>query len=153
MTTTVDGLSTQQLCYRADPQANTIAWLVWHLSRIQDDHLAAAFGTEQVWITDGWLDRFALPFEPAAHGYGHTTEDVSAVRAGADLLADYHDATHAQTVRLLTGISDADLDRIVDERWDPPVILGVRLVSVIGDDLQHVGQAAFIRGLLERSNN
>lgn len=150
---TIQGLSTRQLCYRADPPANTIAWLVWHLTRIQDDHLAAAFATEQIWISGGWVDRFALPFEPTAHGYGHTTEEVGAVRVDADLLTGYHEATHARTVELLAGVTEGGLDRVVDDRWDPPVTLGVRLVSVISDDLQHVGQAAFIRGLLERSDS
>jgi hypothetical protein len=44
-------------------------------------------------------------------------------------------------------VTPADLDRVVDKRWDPPVTLGVRLVSVVDDDAQHVGQAAYVRGL------
>lgn len=147
----VTGLTVDQLAYRADPQANSMAWLVWHLTRIEDDHLAAAFGTEQVWIADKWVERFGLPFEPEAHGYGHRTEDVGKVRVAADLLTGYQDAVHARSVQLLATVSDADLDRVVDDRWDPPVTLGVRLVSVIADALQHVGQAAFIRGVQERS--
>lgn len=146
----VTGLTVDQLAFRADPQANSIAWLVWHLTRIEDDHLAAAFGAEQVWVADQWVERFGLPFAPEAHGYGHTTEDVGQVRVGADLLAGYQDAVHARSVQLLLTVSDADLDRVVDDRWDPPVTLGVRLVSVVADALQHVGQAAFIRGLEER---
>ena len=51
----------------------------------------------------------------------------------------------------MSGLTDADLPRVVDERWDPPVTLGVRLVSVISDCLQHAGQAAFVRGILLRS--
>jgi hypothetical protein len=38
---------------------------------------------------------------------------------------------------------------VVDASWDPPVTLGVRLVSVISDDLQHAGQAAYLRGMIE----
>ena len=57
---------------------------------------------------------------------------------------------HAQTIALVSGVTDADLSRVVDEAWDPPVTLGVRLVSVISDGLQHAGQAAFIRGILRR---
>lgn len=146
----VTGLTVDQLAFRADPQANSIAWLVWHLTRIQDDHLAAAFGTEQVWVADQWVERFGLPFAAEAHGYGHTTEDVGKVRVAADLLAGYQDAVHTRSEQLLGTVSDADLDRVVDDRWDPPVTLGVRLVSVVADALQHVGQAAFIRGVEER---
>lgn len=147
----VDGLSVDQLTERLDPQANTIAWLVWHLTRIQDDHLADVAATEQVWTADGWSDRFALPVDDAATGYGFDADDVAAVRAEAELLTGYLDAVHERTTAYIRGLEPADLDRVVDEAWDPPVTLGVRLVSVIADDLQHVGQAAFLRGVLART--
>ena len=70
--------------------------------------------------------------------------------ASGDLLLGYHDAVHEQTIRYVERLTDADLSRIVDESWDPPVSLDVRLVSVISDDLQHAGQAAFVRGVAER---
>jgi hypothetical protein len=146
----VRGLSVEQLVARLDPQANTIAWLIWHLTRVQDDHVAGAFGTEQVWTSQDWAERFALPFDVREHGYGHTAEQVTAVRVDADLLAGYFGAVHAQTRSLLASITGDELDRVVDDSYDPPVTLGVRLVSVLEDDLQHVGQAAFLRGVLER---
>ncbi|MGH9093354.1 MAG: mycothiol transferase [Acidimicrobiales bacterium] len=147
----VQGLTPEQLAVRLDPQANSIAWLVWHLTRIQDDHVAAAAGTEQVWTVEDWVSRFRLPFGPGSTGYGHGPDDVEAVRATADLLLGYYDATHGRTLAFVGGLAEADLDRVVDESWDPPVTLGVRLVSVVADDLQHVGQAAFVRGVVERS--
>jgi len=147
---TVGGLTPEQLTLRVDPQANSIAWLVWHLTRVQDDHVAGVAELEQVWISGDWTQRFALPFDARAHGYGHRSEDVAAVRASGELLIAYYDAVHEQTVKYVGTLTDADLDRIVDRAWDPPVTLGVRLVSVISDDLQHIGQAAFIRGIAER---
>lgn len=146
----VDGLTTEELAFRPDPEANSIAWLVWHLTRVQDDHVADVAGWEQVWTAAGWVERFGLPFDARAHGYGHSASEVAAVRADAALLLGYHEATHEQTVRFVERVADADLDRIVDTRWDPPVTLGVRLVSVIEDDLQHAGQAAYLRGLVDR---
>jgi Protein of unknown function (DUF664) len=146
----LDGLEPGQLAFRVDPEANSIAWLVWHLTRIQDDHLADAFRAEQVWTSQGWVERFGLPFDPGDTGYGHGPDEVAAVRAAAAELVDYHDAVHQQTTRQLAPVVDADLDRIVDRSWDPPVSLGVRLVSVVADDLQHAGQAAFVRGILQR---
>jgi uncharacterized damage-inducible protein DinB len=143
---TVDGLSEDQLAYRLGDEANSIAWLVWHLTRIQDDHVAGVAGTEQAWPK--WEGRFGLPFKPRDTGYGHGPADVAAVRVPAELLTAYHDATYERTLEYLRQVTDADLDRIVDRRWDPPVTLGVRLVSVVSDDLQHAGQAAFVRGLL-----
>jgi uncharacterized damage-inducible protein DinB len=146
----VTGLSDDDLSFRADPEANSIAWLVWHLTRVQDDHVAELAARPQAWTSAGWAQRFALPFDVWDTGYGHRSADVGAVKAGADQLARYHEAVFEDTVEFLKGLGDDDLDRIVDRRWDPPVTLGIRLVSVIGDDLQHLGQAAFVRGLLQR---
>jgi uncharacterized damage-inducible protein DinB len=147
----VTGLTPEQLAARLDDDANSIAWLVWHLTRIQDDHVADVAGSEQVWTSQGWMERFGLPFGARATGYAHSSDDVAAVRVDSgDLLTGYYDATHEQTVRFVAGVTDADLARVVDEAWDPPVTLGVRLVSVIEDDLQHGGQAAYVRGILER---
>jgi hypothetical protein len=147
----VDGLTPEQLAFRVDPEANSIAWLVWHLTRIQDDHVADAAGAEQVWTSQGWVERFGLPFDPRDTGYGHRPADVAAVQvASGRLLVDYHDAVHRQTTGWVEGLVDADLARIVDRSWDPPVSLGVRLVSVIADDLQHAGQAALVRGVVQR---
>ena len=147
----VDGLTPEQLAFRVDPEANAIAWLVWHLTRIQDDHVAGVAGAEQVWTSQGWAERFGLPFDPRDTGYGHRPADVAAVRVGSgELLVGYLDAVHEQTTGYVGGLVDADLGRIVDRSWDPPVTLGVRLVSVIADDLQHAGQAAFVRGVLRR---
>ena len=147
----VRGLTPEQLAARLDAEANSIAWLVWHLTRIQDDHVAAVARLEQVWTAQGWQPRFGLPFEPSDTGYGHRADDVAACRVeSGDVLVGYYDAVHDQTERYVEGLTDADLDRIVDERWDPPVSLGVRLVSVIDDDLEHIGQAAFVRGVLLR---
>jgi uncharacterized damage-inducible protein DinB len=146
----VDGLSADQLTARVGPEANTIAWLAWHLLRVQDDHVAEVAGSEQVWTEDGWADRFDLPFDDSATGYGFSPDDVAAVRVDSpDLLLGYAAAVHERTADFLRGLSDDDLDRVVDDNWDPPVTLGVRLVSVLSDDLQHVGQAAYVRGLLE----
>jgi uncharacterized damage-inducible protein DinB len=146
----VEGLSREELAARLDREANSIGWLIWHLTRIQDDHVAGVAGTEQVWTSGGWVERFELPLERMDHGFGHTPSQVGSVVVDAQLLRDYYDAVHAATLEYVAGLTDADLDRIVDERWDPPVTLGVRLVSVVVDDVTHTGQAAFIRGILER---
>jgi hypothetical protein len=150
----LDGLTEEQLAYRIDGHANPVSWLVWHLTRVQDDHVAAAFGTTQVWSSGGWARRFRLPPGMMDHGYAHTSEQVASVggaTASALLLLEYHEATYAQTVKLVSEISDADLDRVVDKRWTPPVTLGVRLVSVLDDDMQHAGQAAYVRGIILRA--
>jgi uncharacterized damage-inducible protein DinB len=147
----VDGLSADQLAQRPDGRGNSIGWLVWHLTRIQDDHVAEVAGTEQVWTAKGYAADFGLPFDDAATGYGHGDADVAAVRLTAEQLTAYYDAVHEATTRYVAGLADDDLPRVVDERWDPPVTLVVRLVSVVNDDLQHAGQAAYVRGLIAAS--
>ncbi|UFR06459.1 DinB family protein [Streptomyces sp. Go40/10] len=145
----LDGLGPDQLHHRPSPEANSIAWLVWHLTRVQDDHVADAFDLDQVWLSQDWEKRFGLDLPRHDTGYGHTPAKVAKVRvASADLLIGYYDAVHEQTLGVLRTLAAKDLERIVDERWDPPVSLGVRLVSVLSDDLQHVGQAAYLRGLV-----
>ncbi|WP_433479042.1 mycothiol transferase [Spirillospora sp. CA-142024] len=144
------GLPARRLAERPAERGNSIAWLVWHLTRIQDDHVADAAGTAQVWTEDGWADRFGLPLDPSDTGYGHNAAQVAAVQVeSADLLTGYHDAVHDRTVRYVASLTDDDLSRVVDRAWDPPVTLAVRLISVVSDDLQHAGQAAYVRGLLK----
>ncbi|HEY9563662.1 MAG TPA: DUF664 domain-containing protein [Nocardioides sp.] len=144
----LDGLSEDQLAHRPGPGANSIAWLIWHLTRVQDDHVADAAGLQQVWAARGFVDAFALDLPADDTGYGHTLEQAGRVRASSDQLAAYLSETHRQTIAWVGGLGEEDLDRVVDTSWDPPVTLGVRLVSVINDDTQHVGQAAYLRGLL-----
>ncbi len=144
----VEGLDEAALTTRPAAGANTLAWLAWHLTRVQDDHVSGLAGTEQVWTSGGWSRRCGLPFEDGAIGYGFDTEQVGQVRVPADQLLGYHDAVHSATVRYVQSLSDADLDRVVDESWDPPVTVAVRLVSVLSDDLQHAGQAAYVRGIV-----
>jgi DinB superfamily len=147
----VDRLGRDDLRWRPGPTANPIGWLVWHLTRVQDDHLAGLGQVDQVWTSQGAADRFGLPYPVAAHGYGHTTEDVAAFDLpGPDLLVDYHHAVHLMTLQVLDAMDDADYARIVDTRWTPPVTAAVRLVSVVNDVTQHLGQAAYVRGLLGR---
>lgn len=144
----VDGLDADQLARRPDDEANSIGWLVWHLARVQDHHVGELLDADQLWVADGWAARFGLDPEPQDIGYGHSAADVARVRpADGRVLVDYLAAVQARTDEMIAGLTPADLDRIVDRRWDPPVTLGVRLVSVADDSLQHVGQALYLRGL------
>lgn len=142
------GLDRAQLAYRPGAEANSIAWLVWHLARVQDDHIAELAGTPQCYVADGWAKKFDLPFDDTETGWGHTSDQVAQVKADAATLRGYYDAVHAATCAYLKTLGPKDYDQIIDRSWDPPVTRGVRLVSVLSDDLQHVGQAAYVRGLL-----
>lgn len=148
----VEGLTADDLNARPGPATNSIAWLIWHLTRVQDDHIADASGLDQVWLTQDWEKRFGLGLPRHDTGYGHSSAKVAKVRVDSpELLTGYYDAVHEQTLGFVRGLTAKDLEEIIDDRWDPPVSLGVRLVSVLSDDLQHVGQAAYARGLLQTS--
>jgi uncharacterized damage-inducible protein DinB len=145
------GLTASQLGFRVDPDANSIGWLLWHLTRVQDDHFAEVAAKEQIWLAGNWAGRFGLAPGNLDTGYGASSLEVEELGVDAGTLTQYHDAVYEQTIAYLSGIVDRDLEQIVDPRWDPPVTLGVRLVSVVTDDLMHAGQAEFVRGVVERS--
>jgi hypothetical protein len=144
---TLRGIDGDSLSRRPAGTGNSIAWLIWHLSRVEDAQVASAGGLDQVWTSQGFASLFNLPLSERDTGYGHSARQVDAVQATPELLLDYYDAVHRQTVQFLHTLGDQDFDSVVDTRWDPPVTLGVRLVSTIADCLQHVGQAAYAKGL------
>ena len=148
----VDNLTPDELAFRVNGNTNSIAWLVWHLSRVTDDHVSEAASKEQVWIGNGWAEKFALPFPPDATGYGFGGDDVAAVKVkSGEILIGYFDEVIEEATRFVKHLSGDDFARVVDDSWTPPVTLAVRLISVISDDLQHAGQAMFIRGIVENS--
>ncbi len=146
-----DGLGYEGLAYRPEPGANSIAWLVWHLTRIQDDHIAALAGLSQLWEDRSWatvtgVDR---PFE--ALGQGDGPDDVAAIQPGSpEGLLKYHDAVMQRSLAYVGDLAPSLLDEIIDRSYDPPVSRGVRLVSVLSDNLQHAGQARYLRGIVDR---
>lgn len=148
---TVDGLSAEQLAFRPAEHANSIAWLAWHLTRVQDDHISELAGRPQAWIEERWHERFGKNADPNDTGFGYGPEQVAGIQPdGPGVLLDYYAAVHARTLQHLRSLSCQDMDRVIDTRWDPPVTAGVRLVSVVNDATQHAGQMAYIRGLIEQ---
>jgi hypothetical protein len=142
-----DGLTDEVSDYRPTPNANSIAWLIWHSARVQDIQLADVAGVEQVWTRDGWVDRFGLDLPRNDSGYGHGPDEVAKVKAPADLLSGYYRAVHKLTLEYVASVTADELCRVVDTNWDPPVTASARLVSIIDDCAQHLGQAAYLRGI------
>lgn len=146
----VDGLRPEALRWVPVDGANPIGWLVWHLTRVQDDHVAEVLDVEQLWVTGDWAGHFGVPVDAQNTGYGHSPTEVASIRPdSAQVLVDYYEAVAARTYDLIDGLTAEALDRVIDTRFDPPVTLGVRLVSVADDDIQHAGQACYVRGLLD----
>jgi uncharacterized damage-inducible protein DinB len=147
---TLGGLTGEQLVFRPHEQANSIGWLAWHLTRVQDDHVSELAGAPQAWVADGWHARFGRPADTADTGFGHGPDQVASIRPdGPQLLIEYYAAVHRRTLEYLRSVTCDEMDRVIDTNWDPPVTVGVRLISVVNDCTQHVGQMAYIRGLIE----
>ncbi len=147
---TLEGLDAERLAYRPHADANSVAWLTWHLTRVHDDHISEIAGIDQAWVSEGWAEKFGMEPDPHNQGTGHTSEQVGAIRPdGPELLLGYQDAVVARTNRYLATVDGDELERIIDRNYDPPVSVGARLVSVISDNTQHAGQAAYVRGLIE----
>ncbi len=151
------GLTEQDLTRRVDSDANTVAWLIWHTGRMQDGQVAGAEkalgrNAEQVWQSQGFADRFGLDVGDDTVGYGMSSDQVDKVHAPANLLRAYHRAVNDHTLAFVESLDEADYERVVDPGWDPPVTLLARLVSIEQDALQHLGQAAFLRGVLQRTS-
>lgn len=146
-----EGLDQEGLAFRPDADANSIAWLGWHLTRIQDDHVSELSGGEQAWISEGWHEQFGMAPDPSETGFGHSSKQVAAIRPETpEIILGYHDAAATRTREYLATIDSQELDRVIDRSYDPPVSVGVRLVSVISDNLQHAGQARYVRGIVDR---
>jgi hypothetical protein len=142
-----DGLTDELSTYQPTPAANSIAWLIWHSARVQDVQVCDIAKTDDVWTRDGWVERFGLDLPPDDTGYGHAPGDVGKVKASAELLAGYYRAVHDMTLDFVNTLSDKNLERVIDRRWSPPVTASARLVSIIDDCAQHLGQAAYLRGI------
>lgn len=144
------GLDPDDARWRPDRDANPVGWLLWHLTRVMDDHVAELAGVEQAWTAQGFADALALPYPVAAVGYGQSSDEVGDFRADPAEILAYHRATQELVRAHLAGLTASGLGRIVDENWDPPVTEAVRIMSVLGDATAHIGQAQYVLGLLER---
>ena len=147
----VDGLSIDELLWRPDREANSVAWLLWHLARQADLQIAGLAQADPLWKEAGWVERFALPYDARTIGYGMSSAEVGDFTiADPALFAGYQSAVHDRAVSLIESLTDDDYDTVIDDRWDPPVTIAIRIVSVLDDAIKHLGQAEYVKGLIER---
>lgn len=146
---TLTGLTLDEMNRQPTSDSNSIAWLTWHLTRVQDNGISGLFGQEQAWISQGWHAQFGMTPDPDNEGQGHTPAQVAAFRAPSiQTLLDYHDSVSTRSKSFLTGLAPADFNRELDEpQYQPRPTVGVRVVSILSDNLQHAGQVAYLRGV------
>ncbi len=141
-----DGLTDQQLYYRPSPDANSIAWLAWHLSRWKDKISSGITGEPEVWVDEGWSERFGMVAERT--GLGDTPDQVAAFNVDRDLLFGYVDAAHRATLDRVSKMTPQHLERMVE--YSPTNIRKASdaLAGNIGDAVQHTGQINYLRGMI-----
>ena len=147
----LDGLTQDDLDQQPHPDCNSMGWLTWHLIRGQDHQIADLMGEEQLWVRDGWHAKFNRPRDPRDTGFGQSAEDVRAFKSpDVKTLLEYHRGVLERSKRFINTLSATDLDRELNEPWFQLLpTVGVRLVSVMAEDLEHAGQVAYLRGLLK----
>ncbi|UCG66019.1 MAG: DinB family protein [Deltaproteobacteria bacterium] len=144
----LEGLTLNELNQQPSPDSNSMGWLAWHLTRLQDRAIAGLMGEEQLWVKDGWHSRFNRPHDPQDVGIGHSSEDLAAFKSpDVQTLLAYHHAVLERSKHYISRLSESDLDRKLDHPRFPTV--GARLAGIISDNFQHAGQIAYVRGLLK----
>ncbi len=142
---TLDGLSPEQLTHRPGPESNPVGWLIWHMARMQDRGISAITGEEQLWISGGWHDRYHMDADPNDTGMGHDSTQVAAFAPpDADTLLEHYDAVFQSTRGYLSMRGRDDIDRVIGES-----AVGQRLLAIVNGNMQHIGQAGYVRGLNE----
>ena len=147
----MDGVAVRTLNMQPTPESNSMAWLAWHLCRVQDHHISDLLGVPQLWVSEGWHAKFGMAKDETETGTGHTLEQVVALKVdSAALPLGYADAVYERAKQYLATVQPGDLEEEIDEpRYNPLPTVGVRLVSVIADNTQHAGQVMYARGLIE----
>lgn len=144
----LNNLTDLDLNKQPNPDCNSIGWLTWHLSRTQDRAIANLARKNQVWMEGEWYKKFDRSADPADTGFGHTTEQVSAFKSpDISILLGYYKAVLNQSKNFISELTSTDLAVKMDHPKFTTV--GIWLAATISDNLQHVGQIAYLRGLMK----
>ncbi len=143
----LDGLTEEERRYQPTPQSNHIDFIVWHMARVEDSIVNRRLRHDRhIWERDGRHKRLGLPREGI--GEGLSTEQAAALPPfSLAKLLKYYSSVRRETLLFINSLTNDDLDRISDpERpyWTFAAILG----HLIVEEAQHVGQIAYIRGIL-----
>ena len=146
-----EGLTQEQVLWRPLPHANSIGFILWHMTRAEDDRAASLMGSSPLWESQGWYERFGRSDDASDRGRGHTSDEVREFRPpGVDVLPGYYKAVRGRTDAFLGAVSAEDLDKPVQNlAGDGTVPMRVRLEMTVVDNIQHSGQIAYLRGLLK----
>ncbi len=143
----VQDLTPTELAWRAGPKANPIGWMLWHMVRVEDMWIQFfAQKKPELWESQGWHKKFNLPTRDT--GFGHTPEQVATfpVLNLKELLA-YSDAVRASTLDYLRNLSP-EAFAVIPREKRPEMSMGSIYRQIIGELYQHLGQIAYLKGLV-----
>ena len=143
------GLTEDDLNWQPKPDCNSIGWLAWHLTRWHDVMISNFMEEEQLWIKEGWHQKFRRAADEKDSGMGDKAEDLAKYTSpDAATLLGYQKAVLERSKGYFPTLSPQDLDKVFEGvPFQPPPSWGMMLMGTLGDSLQHAGQAAYIRGL------
>ena len=150
----LDGLTPVELAWQPAPSSNNITWQVWHMARVEDRWVNSYLrqGTE-VWIADKWYSKFGL--QPEDHGARQSAEDSAAM---PDLplagLMDYYRVVRDSTNSYVDNLTADDLGKSYSHpRTNPGPTVNWVLAHLLVEEAQHLGQVAYVRGILRGLGN
>ena len=145
----LEGLKAEDLAWQPRPDCSSIGWLSWHLAREQDSAISYLMKKDQLWIMEGWNERYGRPADPRDIGTGHSLEEAGAFRSpDIQVILDYHRAVLGRIKEYLRSLTSQDLDRVVNVRYLPPLTtVGTFLISIVADGMGHAGQMGYVRGI------
>ena len=147
----LDGLTQEDLNWQPKPDCNSIGWITWHLIRVIDKGISISANEEQLWIKAGWSSKFDRPADPDDTGNRQTPEQAAAFKSpDKDTLIGYCRAAADNLRNWLNKLDSTDLDREFDDEYSQMLpTVGSRVNVIVRDTQQHLGQIAYIRGLLQ----
>jgi len=142
----VAGLTPRELAFRPKPHSNSIAFLLWHVTRGEDFWISGILlGEKQLYESGGWCKKFCTP--PMDSGFGYDVAKLDAWPVPSlSLLKGYAAAVREKTLAYLKSLTAAELDKPRDFGWRKGTT-GSALAHLITEVAEHSGQIGYLRGI------
>ena len=146
---TCQGLTQDQVLWRPTPYANNIGFILWHLTRGEDNVISNLSSPEPtLWVSQGWHEKFNQPVEAPDPGDRMGLQSLPI--PGLDVLLGYSEAVHEKSQSFFSALPGERLDQAPDPTR-PQRTVAAALRHLITHKNNHHGQIDYIRGLQDQS--
>ena len=141
-------LTAEELAWRPAPHSNSIGFLAWHITRVEDGWIQRPIQRKlHLWVADKWAERFGMPEEQRDMGYGYTVEQLQAFKTPSlELLLGYSQAVRDATLAFLDTWDPASDAIEVRAPWGTMTV-ATTFQQLIWELNQHGGQIAYVKGI------